>query len=81
MRTLRRFPAIVTEAAEAYQPQSLCICLFDLSKDFSRFFRECSVKHAGDSALQAARAALVDAVGRVLQQGLALLGIQTGERM
>lgn len=81
VRTLGRFPAIVTEAAEAYQPQSLCIYLFELSKDFSRFFRECSVKHAGDRALQAARAALVDAVGRVLQQGLALLGIQTAERM
>ena len=81
VRSLGRFPTVVEQAATQYEPQLLCIYLYDLSKDFSRFFRECSVKHAEDDALRAARAALTDAVGRVLAQGLGLLGIPVVERM
>jgi len=81
VRALMRFPEVLLEAARGYQPQLVCVYLYALSKDFSRFYHDCSVKHAGDEALRTARAALVDATGRVIGKGLELLGIRTAERM
>lgn len=81
LATLLRFPRVAESAALGYQPQLLCIYLYDLAKDFSRFYRECSVKRAETDGLRHARAALVDAAGQVLKTGLGLLGIQTVERM
>ena len=81
VRALTRFPEVMLEAARSYQPQLVCIYLYALSKDFSRFYHDCSVKHAESDALRAARAALVDATGRVIGKGLELLGIRAAERM
>lgn len=81
LATLLRFDKAVADAVKGYQPQLLCIYLYDLAKDFSRFYRECSVKHAENPGLRHARAALVDSTGRVLGRGLELLGIQPVERM
>lgn len=78
---LANFHEVATYAAESYQPQQLCIYLYDLSKDFSRMYQVCSVLKAESPELQMARAALVDATGLVLQRGLSLLGIKTLERM
>ncbi|MFH0947297.1 MAG: arginine--tRNA ligase [Planctomycetota bacterium] len=81
VRSLSRFPEVAQEAARSYQPQLVCIYLYALCKEFSRFYHDCSVKHAESEALRSARAALVDSVGRVIGKGLELLGIRTAERM
>ena len=81
VRTLSRFPEVAREAAGSYQPQLVCIYLYALCKEFSRFYHDCSVKHAENEALRSARAALVDSAGRVIGKGLELLGIRTAERM
>jgi len=81
VRTLSSFPKVAEEAARGYQPQLVCIYLYALCKEFSRFYHDCSVKRADGEGLRAARAALVDAAGRVIGKGLELLGIRTAERM
>ncbi len=75
------FPDICDRAAREFKPMWLCTYLYQLSKDFSRFFDSCPVLKAESPALMATRLQLVDAVGLVIQKGLALLGIQTLDRM
>lgn len=81
LTTMSKFHEVVAGACRDYRPQAICIYLFQLTKDFNRMYDKCSVKHADTEALKATRAQLVDAAGRLIQQGLALLGIQTIDRM
>lgn len=72
---------VVARARDEYRPQLVCMYLYSLSKDLSRFYDSCPVLKAGSDELKLARLRLVDAVGRVIQKGLALLGIPTLERL
>ncbi len=81
VRKLSLFHEAVEKSVKSNEPQSLCIYLFELSKDFSRMYSNCSVLNADNEALTTARAALVKASGLVIQKGLALIGIDTLERM
>lgn len=81
LRKMISFPDTVLKAAEKYEPQILCIYLYELSKDFSRMYDSCSILHAENKELQMARAALVEAFGKIVQKGLELIGIPSVERM
>jgi arginyl-tRNA synthetase len=78
---LADYQRYIERAAEALLPQILCAYVYDLSKKFSRMYKECSVLHAETEALKATRLQLIDATGRVIQHALGLLGIRTIERM
>lgn len=81
LRTLTQFPIEAQKAAEKFEPQILCIYLYGLSKDFSAFYSKCSVLHAKTPEQQLARLSLVVATGKVLKQGLNLLGISVADKM
>ena len=78
---LADYPRQVERAADELLPQILCAYTYELCRRFSRWYKECSVLHAESEALAATRRELVDAVGRVVQHALSLLGIPTIERM
>lgn len=78
---IAQFPDTASRAGQQYRPQLICTYLFQLSRLFSRMFDQCPVIQAPHLSLKAARAALVDATGRVIQAGLNLLGITTLDRM
>jgi len=81
LMALGRFPQAIAEAAERYAPHVLASCLYDLAAALSRFYTEVPVLKAETDAARLARLALVEATGRVLRKGLALLGIETPEGM
>ncbi|MBY0514461.1 MAG: arginine--tRNA ligase [Gemmataceae bacterium] len=78
---LLRFPEAVEAAAADYYPHLITGYLWDLAKSYSVFFENCPVLKAATPALRDSRLLLVDLVGRVIRQALALLGIRTVERM
>lgn len=78
---MSKFHEVLARAAEEYKPNLVCTYLYSLTKDYSRFFADCPIKKAETEALQASRALLNDAFGRLLGQGLALLGIRTLDRI
>ncbi|MCA9112268.1 MAG: hypothetical protein KDA52_20100, partial [Planctomycetaceae bacterium] len=51
------------------------------SSEFGTFYEKCPVLKEEDESLRLSRCLLVDLTGRVIQQGLELLGIQTCEQM
>ena len=63
------------------QPHRLCTYLFDLATRHTSFFENCPVLKADDEAARASRLALCELSGRVLAQGLDLLGIAAPEVM
>ncbi len=79
-RHLLNFGLTLEAVAEEYRPNFLCNYLYDLAGFFARFFENCPVLKA-EPAERATRLALCDLTGRVLQQGLAVLGIETLEQM
>ena len=75
------FAASVTEVAATLEPHRLCAYLFALAKAFTEFYEACPVLKAESDAVRANRIALCRLTGATLAQGLALLGIETPERM
>jgi arginyl-tRNA synthetase len=81
LRFINEYHGVVQSACERYSPHLLCAYVYDLAKRFSRMYQQCSVLRAETPELKLARAGLVCATGLVIQHGLALLGIETVERM
>jgi len=80
-RVLGRYPDVVHEAAETYQPHLLCDHLYATARAFSRFYRACPVLKAPDDATRESRLALAALTARQLADGLGTLGITPLERM
>ena len=78
---LLQFDAVVHDTLDKFSPHRLCTYLFDLAQAFTAFYEACPVLKEGYEATRDGRLALCDLTARVLQQGLALLGIDAPERM
>ena len=81
LNAMSKFAEVLERAAEEYKPNLVCTYLYNLTKDYSRFFNECPIRQAETEALKVTRALLNDAFGLLLQQGLLLLGIRTVDRI
>lgn len=81
MQTLAGFNSAVAQAADNFKPAAICTYLYQLAKSFNFFYHECPIGTEKDQDLRAARLALSTAVGLVLRQGLAVLGIPAPEKM
>ncbi|MFM1768500.1 MAG: arginine--tRNA ligase [Verrucomicrobiota bacterium] len=79
-RHLLNFGLTLEAVAEEGRPNFLCNYLYDLAGLFARFYEACPVLKS-EGAMRSSRLALCDLTGRVLQQGLAALGIETLEQM
>lgn len=77
---LARYPAVVTQAAESLNPALVAAYLYELAKSFTRFYDASPVLDA-PAELRAARLGLIALAARVLNSGLALLGIDAPDRM
>jgi len=77
---LLRFGLVLEAVADDYRPNFLCNYLYELAGLFAGFYENCPVLKA-EPAERASRLALCDLTGRVLKQGLEMLGIETLEQM
>jgi arginyl-tRNA synthetase len=77
---LLRFGEAVEATAESSSPSKLAAYLFDLATAFTGFYEACRVL-VPDDAVRTSRLALSDLTARVLEQGLALLGMEAPEQM
>ena len=79
---LMQFNDAIQNVAAKGMPHLLCTYLYELSGLFMSFYEACPINKDGVEASQkASRLTLCAATSRVIQQGLALLGIQVLERM
>jgi arginyl-tRNA synthetase len=78
---LLNFGITLEAVGEEFRPNYLCNYLFELAGKFTSFYENCPVLKAEGEATKNSRLALCDLTARVLQQGLATLGIETVEQM
>jgi arginyl-tRNA synthetase len=77
---LLRYPQVVHSVAESLEPHRLCQYLFELAGLFSTFYDKCPVlASAGEQ--RDGRLRLSALTGRVLEDGLATLGLPIVDRM
>lgn len=82
LRTIYQFPEVVSQAASEYSPHLVATYLFNVAQTFNSFYAKHSV--LGEDVAEDTkrfRLQLTTAVGRVLKNGLELLGIQAPEKM
>lgn len=80
MRSLVEFPAVVADAARAFEPHRLPAFLREVAALFHPFYHTHRVV-GSPPALQAARLALCTGVRQVLANGLGLIGVSAPDRM
>jgi arginyl-tRNA synthetase len=78
--SLARFQEVVDDVAAEAMPHLLCSYLMELAAHYMRFYEQCPVLSATDG-VRRSRLLLCQRVVLTLEQGLALLGIGTVERM
>lgn len=81
MVKMGEFNDVVLGSCQSYQPNQLCVYLFELAKLFSSFYNAISIKNTEEEILKNTRLALARSVGTVLTRGLGLLGIEVPNRM
>ena len=75
------FEAVVEEVARSLELHKLANWLYDVATRFSDFYERCPILKAESDEVRDSRLALARLTGDVLEQGLALLGIRTPDRM
>jgi arginyl-tRNA synthetase len=81
LKTVSAWPAAVEAAAERMDPSVITAWLYELSKNFSRFYHDCPILNAEDAALRSARLGLCRAVLHVLRAAFDLVCIPFLEAM
>ena len=81
IQLLNDFERKIKMAAEEYSPAILAQYLFDLAKEYNRFYAELPIFHEKDSQLQSFRVALSLQTAKTIKRGMSLIGIQVPERM
>ena len=77
---LERFPDVLREAVEKYEPCYIGRFLVDLCQNYNRFYLAHRITGEAESGKKA-RAMLTDAVHVVIEEGLRLMGIDAPKKM
>lgn len=81
IQILNDFERKIKMAGDEYSPSIVAQYLFDLAKEYNRFYAELPIFHEKDLAVQAFRVALSAHTAKTIKKGMSLLGIQVPERM
>jgi arginyl-tRNA synthetase len=81
IRLLHEFPAIISDAAREQNPSVVANFMYDLAKEFNQFYHDHSILNADDADTRLFRIHLSAIVGRTIEKGMELLGIEVPERM
>lgn len=75
------FEAKIREAAENYSPDIIAQYVYDLAKEYNRFYQEVSIFNEEDLNALRFRVAFSRATAQVIKKGMSLLGINVPDRM
>ncbi len=78
---LSRFPDVVRDAADKYEPSMITRATTDIAKAYNKFYYEHRVLDDADPAGTQARLRLTAAARSVIRTGLWLIGVEAPERM
>lgn len=83
IKELQKFPSVVERAANDLDPSPVCIYIYDVSKSFSAFYRDCPIVGAAkdNEKLAKARLCLAECTLTVLKSAMNLVLVPYLDRM
>jgi arginyl-tRNA synthetase len=81
VKLMYRFPLIVTEAADTYNPSLVANYIYELTREYNQFYHDFSVLKADNQDSVILRMNISDCIGRIIHTGMHLLGMEVPERM
>ncbi len=80
LKEISRFPQVVADAAEKYEPSQVARFAVAVAQSFNKFYNDNRI-NIDDSELKHARAALVKLTRKTIKDAMSLLGIDCPEQM
>jgi arginyl-tRNA synthetase len=81
LELLSRFPDKIREAGTEYAPSTIANYIFEVAKEYNRFYAEVSIFQEPDENIKSFRIAFCRAVAKTIKDGMLLLGIEVPEKM
>ncbi|MEA3453242.1 MAG: arginine--tRNA ligase, partial [Patescibacteria group bacterium] len=81
LRTIRRFPEIIQQAANNFSPNLICNFVFDLAQKYNTFYEKHPILKAKTEEKKEFRLAITLATRQILENSLELLGISIPQKM
>ncbi len=75
------YPAKVQSAANGYAPSIIAQYIYELAKEYNRFYAEVSIFNESDSNNRQFRVVLSEQTAKIIKSGMELLGIEVPYRM
>lgn len=81
IQKLNDYGAAVAQAGLDYSPSGIANYCYELTKEFNQFYHDYSILNAESQEEKITRLVLANNVGKVIKNGMSLLGIEVPERM
>lgn len=81
IKKISNFPEVVSEAATNFSPAIIANYCYDLVKEFNQFYHDYTIMKEADEDKRRFRLNLAETTGKVIRNGMWLLGIECPERM
>ncbi|MEM7511542.1 MAG: arginine--tRNA ligase [Bacteroidota bacterium] len=81
LRRMAFFRQVLKEAADNYNPSLIANYVYELAKDYNRFYHGDKILHSDHPATSSFRFALSNFAGAIMKESMRLLGINMPERM
>ena len=81
IKVIARFPEVLKEAGEKYDPSQIANYAYELTKEFNRFYRDAPILKSADPSTSSFRLALATWCGDTIRHAMGLLGIDVPDRM
>lgn len=80
LKDLTRFPEVIKEAADKYEPFMIARFAVSVAQHFNKFYHDCQI-NVEEENVKLARLKVVDVTMKVIKSALDLLGIECPEQM
>lgn len=81
IKRLHEFPEVIRNAGIQYSPALIANYIYELAKEFNRFYQETPIFREENREKQLFRLSLSQIIGQTIRRGMKLLGIEVPEKM
>ena len=81
IKIIKEYPNVLENAANNHSPALVANYIFELAKEFNRFYQENPIFKEENESLRIIRLQLSQVCAEIIKQGMRLLGIDVPERM
>ncbi|MGE0088958.1 MAG: arginine--tRNA ligase [Bacteroidales bacterium] len=81
IKQIHTYPTILYDAAETLSPAVVANFVYDLAKEYNQFYHDHPILNEENEQISALRLYLSQQIGKIIQSGMNLLGIDVPERM